>query len=118
MVRITKIKNKLTNRSQNEMVDKKSSLSLCISTVSSWFCYTHCSMTLKQLAGDPKVRGNQLNTHSHHKSVARKLYVVLDGINKYTCENRLMDLEIGVKLDFAKIFTMYKTLLLRKYFNY
>lgn len=60
-------------------------------------------MTLKQLAGDPKVRGNQLNTHSHHKSVARKLYVVLDGINKYTCENRLMDLEIGVKLDCENI---------------
>lgn len=82
MAHIIKIKNGLTNRPQNEMVGKELWLSLCISTVSSWFCYTHRSMTLKKLAGDPKISGNQLNTHSHHKSVARKLRVILDGINK------------------------------------
>lgn len=104
---IIKIKNGLANRSQDEKVDKQSLLSLWIPIVSSWFCYTHSSMTLKKLAGDPKIRCNQLNTHAHHESIARKLNLILGCINEYTCENRL-NFKVWVKLNLGKIFNIYK----------
>lgn len=113
---IIKIKYGLANRSQNEMVDKESLPSLCIPTVSSWFCYTHSLMTLKKLADDPNIRCNQLKTHAHHESVARKLHLILDCINEYTCENGL-SFKVWMKLNLVKIFTMYKTLLLMKWFS-